>query len=259
MVTQSKNNHPRKILITILILAVFAGAAFLIVKKYRTSTVTYQSNNVYNSNSSNTSNNNSSQTDNSNQHSEIPKTAQLTVAFTAQAPTANWDELHNEACEEASAIMANAYFTHISSLPPATVEKQITELTKWQDDNFGYHLSVSTTEAATMIEENYKLKTDIVPLNEQTIKQAIADGKLVIYPANGQLLNNPNFKTPGPIYHMLVITGYNGDNIITNDPGTRNGLNYKYSYSTLESAGGTYNHDTKSVDLNDKQIIIVSK
>ena len=30
----------------------------------------------------------------------------LPIPFTPQAPTGNWDELHNEACEEAGAIMA---------------------------------------------------------------------------------------------------------------------------------------------------------
>src|SRR5688572_5442442 len=40
----------------------------------------------------------------------LPKTLLLKVPFTPQAPTANWDELHNEACEEASSLMAAAYF-----------------------------------------------------------------------------------------------------------------------------------------------------
>src|SRR5687767_2969126 len=42
---------------------------------------------------------------------KIPGTLSLPVPFTPQAPTGNWDTIHNEACEEASAIMANAYFS----------------------------------------------------------------------------------------------------------------------------------------------------
>src|SRR3954467_10835183 len=39
----------------------------------------------------------------------LPRTLLLKVPFTPQAPTANWDELHNEACEEASSLMAGLY------------------------------------------------------------------------------------------------------------------------------------------------------
>jgi len=56
-------------------------------------------------------------------------------------------------------------------------------------------------------------------------------------------LNNPNFKQPGPIYHMLVIKGYNSWEFITNDPGTRKGNSFKYPYSTLINAVHDWNHD----------------
>ena len=96
-------------------------------------------------------------------------------------------------------------------------------------------------------------------MTEKTIKQALADGKLVILPASGKLLENPNFRQPGPIYHMLVITGYNGSEFVTNDPGTRKGLNYKYNYSTLEDAAGSWVHSAYDVDTTNKRIILVSK
>lgn len=261
---QPQNKSYKKIIITIILLLIVGGGLFLF-SQYRKNLVRpsnpntpSNTNNISNSNSSST---NSSANVNSNVNSNVPlpSSAKLEVAFTAQAPTANWDELHNEACEEASVIMANAYFEKISSLPPATVEKQITDLTKWQQDNYGYYLSITTAETARMAEEVYGLNADIVPFDKNTIKQAIVDGKLVIYPANGQLLDNPNFKAPGPIYHMLVITGYDKDTFITNDPGTRNGFNYKYSYETLEAANGTWDHDTHEINLSDKRIIIVSK
>lgn len=194
-----------------------------------------------------------------NTSESLPQNFTLKVPFTPQAPTANWDELHNEACEEASAIMANAYYNNIESIPPAIVEKQISLLTKWQQDNFGYHLSISTEETQKMIEANFSLKAEIADISVDRIKQALIDNKLVLFPANGQMLNNPNFKSPGPIYHMLVITGFDGNTFITNDPGTRKGLNYEYDYSTLEASNGNWDKDRKEVNLNDKKIIIVSK
>lgn len=188
----------------------------------------------------------------------LPETYQLTVPFTAQAPTANWDELHNEACEEASSIMAYAYYSEIDSLPPATVEAEITKLTKWQQDNYGYYLSITTDETAKMIREVYNLKTEVIEYDEKAIKEALMDDKLVIIPAQGQLLDNPNFTPPGPPYHMLVITGWNETMFITNDPGTRRGENYKYTYDTMYNATGSWNHDIHEVELTKKKIIIVS-
>lgn len=189
----------------------------------------------------------------------LPARHQLTVAFTPQAPTANWDLLHNEACEEASAIMANAFFNQIDSLPPRIVEEQITLLTNWQLENFGYSLSITTEETKQMIEAVYGLQAELTTIDEDLIKQALVDNKLVILPAAGRLLGNPNFTPPGPIYHMLVITGYDENGFITNDPGTRRGENYRYSYATLYESAGKYVHATKNMNTADKQILIVSK
>ncbi len=193
--------------------------------------------------------------------SEIEALASLaiTVPFTPQAPTANWDELHNEACEEASAIMVNAYFSGIDTLPAPYVESQIEMLTEWQNKNYGYHLSIDTAETANMIEEVYGLKTTTVSISEKAIKQALVADKIVIIPTNGQLLKNPFYKPPGPLYHMLVITGYTETEFISNDPGTRRGLNYNYTYETLYESTGNWVHNDSMVDLTDKKIIIVSK
>ena len=107
--------------------------------------------------------------------------------------------------------------------------------------------------------EVYDFKTELKTMTEQTVKQALANGKLVILPANGQMLGNPYFTAPGPIYHMLVITGFDGDKMITNDPGTKRGEDYKYDYDVLEDAAGNWSNTAHEVNLSDKRIIILSK
>src|SRR6185503_16949961 len=94
----------------------------------------------------------------------LPKKLLLDVPFTSQAPTANWDEIHNEGCEEASAIMVNSYFAGGTgvTLDPAYVEDQFSKLTDWQQQTYGYHLEITTPETARMLEEYYKLKTEII-------------------------------------------------------------------------------------------------
>lgn len=192
-----------------------------------------------------------------------PKSILLPVPFTPQAPTANWDKLHNEACEEASAIMAYRYFNDddSSTLSPELVEAEIQKLTDWQQKTFGYHLSINTQETARMIREVYGLSSAIKEnFSADDIKKALTEGKLVLLPANGRLLGNPYYKRPGPIYHMLVIKGYDSQgNFITNDPGTKRGQNYPYTSDVLYNANGDYSHEEEKVDTAKKMVIVVWK
>lgn len=193
---------------------------------------------------------------------ELPSQFLLSVPFTPQAPTANWDELHNEACEEASVLMANAFFQgdKRATLPPSEAEKEIEKLTKWQQDNLGYYLSIDSEETVRMIEAVYGLKAEVVRnFSEDTIKTALTQNKLILAPVNGRLLGNPYFQTPGPIYHMFVIKGYDEKSFIVNEPGTKRGQDYRYTFETINNAIGDYDHDKKETDPGKPAIIIVSK
>lgn len=191
-----------------------------------------------------------------------PKPVNLPVPFTPQAPTANWDELHNEACEEASSIMVSEYFkgTKTTTLEPDFVERQIATLTAWQDEHFGYHLDTNAQETAQMIEAVYNLKTKLITnFTEEQFKDELNQNHLIILPADGRLLGNPNYKQPGPVYHMLVLRGYTATNFIVNDPGTRRGQNYPYAFSALNHAAGDWNHDLNKTDTAQKIAIVVWK
>lgn len=191
-----------------------------------------------------------------------PATLSLKVPFTPQAPTGNWDQLHNDACEEASAIMVSAYFSGDTrtKIPSTEVEDKITVLTNWEQTRFGYYLDTTTAETAEMIRSVYNLKATVVSnYTEKDIKDALNANKLVIIPVNGRKIGNPYYKQPGPIYHMLVVRGYTATQLITNDPGTKNGENYKYSFTTLKNAPADWNHATGTIDENKSLMIIVSK
>jgi hypothetical protein len=203
----------------------------------------------------------------------------LPVPFTAQAPTGNWDTLHNEACEEASAIMAMTYYNdsykNITKLDSNFVEEQLTKLTDWEMQTFGYNLDINSEETVKMITANYPLNAKVQNnFTFDDIKKELNQNHLVLIPVNGQLIGNPNYKQPGPKYHVLVIRGYSDASVgtqapsgaaersallITNDPGTRNGQNYIYDFKTLYDANGNWDHNTERVDLAQKNIIIISK
>ena len=100
----------------------------------------------------------------------IKTTLLLSVPFTSQAPTANWDVIHNEDCEEASSIMVNAYYNGPSSakLDPELVEGQLTKLTDWEMKTFGYNLDIKIGEAVKIIDGPFKeFDGKISEVNEQ--------------------------------------------------------------------------------------------
>lgn len=173
----------------------------------------------------------------------IPKTYKIkNVPFTSQAPFAKWDHDHNEACEEAAILMAH-YFYKGESLTPALADKEIIAVINYQKKNWGGHFDLESKEITKLAKEYYGYQNTkiIYDATIEDMKKEIAKGKPVIIPTAGRLLGNPNYKRPGPLYHALVVIGYTEDKIITHDPGTRNGEDYTYSYSTIEKAMHEWN------------------
>ncbi|OGF31595.1 hypothetical protein A2533_00100 [Candidatus Falkowbacteria bacterium RIFOXYD2_FULL_35_9] len=167
---------------------------------------------------------------------EFPAVVKNKVAFASQAPYANWDLPYQEACEEASLINADKFFTH-SDLTPAIMDEEIKKLVEWENTNLGLYSDTNINEVEKIAREYFGFNTEIiVNVSVDSIKKYLAEGKLIIAPFAGRELGNPNFTAPGPLYHMLVITGYDRNQFITNDVGTRKGENYKYKYQTLIDA-----------------------
>lgn len=192
----------------------------------------------------------------------LPTSVLLPVPFTPQAPTANWDELHNEACEEASVIMAAAYFAGDTRkvIPPSEVEAQLATLTEWQQKHFGYYLDSNAEETARMIREVYGLKARLIRnFSESDIKHALASDQLVIAMLAGRKLDNPYYRSPGPEYHVMVIRGYTSTHLISNDPGTRRGAEYKYSFATIDNATAEWDHAIGGIDESKSVIVVVSR
>lgn len=185
-----------------------------------------------------------------------PTELNLAIPFTSQAPHANWDLPYQEACEEASILMSARFLQERSIAGADDADAAIVELVNYNVDELGQPIDTTAKQTAKIIEEFYDLQAEV--LHDWTwddVKQALAQGNPVIFPAAGRELGNPNFTAPGPIYHMLVVKGYTDSVVITNDPGTRKGADYQYSYDTLMQA----NHDWNGGDVaaGDKVIIIV--
>ncbi|MDO8686754.1 MAG: C39 family peptidase [Candidatus Berkelbacteria bacterium] len=194
-------------------------------------------------------------TETKNTKDELPKETFIKVPFGVQAPFANWDALHEEACEEASLIMMNHFLKNTSIDSQEQMEKEIQDLIKWET-NHGYKQDVTIKELAQIAKVYYGFSnaTAKYDISVDDIKQELASGHPVIIPAAGKILPNPNFRNGGPNYHMLVLTGYDYRGFITNDPGTRNGENFRYSYESLFNAIHDYN--SKNMFLGPKAYLV---
>ena len=175
-----------------------------------------------------------------------PLSTNLAIPFTPQAPHANWDLPYQEACEEASLIMVNAWMVGMQSglISPNEADQQILKLVAWQKERFGYYEDTNAEETAIIAREYFGYKnTKVLPVNSiDDIRSELAKGFAVILPASGRELLNPYFSGLGPLYHMLVAKGYTEDGrIITNDPGTRRGGDFLYDPNVLFEALGDWN------------------
>ncbi len=181
----------------------------------------------------------------------------LPVPFTTQAPFANWGMPYQEACEEASIIMVMEYLAGRKNLqiPPAEAEELILELIKWQEDN-GYGVDLTAAEVVKVLADKYDKNADVLEYSAEIIRNEINNGRPVIIPTAGRQLGNPYFRRPGPLYHMLVVKGYEGSEFIVNDPGTKRGESYRYTEKVLAGAVRDWNN---SDVMNGRRIMIVLK
>ncbi len=198
----------------------------------------------------------------SDRQENIPDSFLIDVPFTSQAPFGKWDEMHEEACEEASVIMVK-YFLDKKNLLPQIAEDEIKNLVKFQIKNYGDYKDGNAEQTAKLYSDFYghprnglKMKV-IYDFNKDDLKKYLSRGNPIIVPAAGRLLGNPNFTAPGPLYHNLVLIGYEGNNIITNDPGTKRGERYKYDINTLFNAIHDFTGKKKDIEKGRKAMIVL--
>jgi hypothetical protein len=162
----------------------------------------------------------------------------LAVPFSVQAPYGDWSAPYGETCEETSALLVDLFYKD-RELTPEIAKQEILKIVDWENRTFGYYEHTTAKETGQMLEEYFGYKrVDInYDISLEDIKAQIIAGRPVIAPLAGRMINNPYFRQPGPIYHMLVIKGItkNGD-FITNDVGTKRGNNYVYNADVLYDA-----------------------
>lgn len=158
------------------------------------------------------------------------------VPFAMQAPFSNWDMPYQEMCEEASLILAAKYFKN-EPISKQIMDDELTKLREWEETTLGFYTDSTAEEVKFMGEETLGLEIEVSEnVTVENIKTQLNNGYLVLAPTAGRELHNPFFKQPGPLYHMLVIRGYNDKNFIVNDVGIGKGEAYQYPFHIVLNA-----------------------
>lgn len=162
----------------------------------------------------------------------------IPVPFTSQAPFSDWREPWHNACEETSIVMVDAFYANTTVFTKVQAKKEILALFKTKNRYIGHSFDESTKTMQRLINEFLPWEATIVSNPSlEAIKAELDAQRPVIIPVLADLLNNPHFLGTFP-YHVLVISGYDDttEEFITQEPGTRHGENYRYSYTTLLTA-----------------------
>lgn len=180
----------------------------------------------------------------------------LSVPFTSQAPFGVWTTPYQDFCEEASIVMA-AHFVWNMPIPAEIADLEMRIVERYEKLALGRSNDTSAEDAFFVLKNLYGFKN--ISIHEiasaKDIKKELSSGKIILVPVAGRMLKNPYFTPPGPVYHMLVIAGFNDEAKIftTNDPGTRRGKNLLYNQTVLFNAI----HDWNNSDvMNGKKMIV---
>lgn len=187
------------------------------------------------------------------------------VPFTSQAPTGDWsDNRQQNDCEEAVVLMGAKWVADESIGSTTDALVLLRSLSEMAEGMFGTYVDSSAADTLKLFQKytgttRGSVKYDVTITD---IKKELSANHILLSPMNGQALHNPNFTGAGPERHFLVIIGYDDTTgmFTTNDPGTRNGRNYRYKYETLYAAMRDYpTGDHQTITVNRRAMIIISK
>ena len=151
------------------------------------------------------------------------------------------------------------HFLEGTELSLEQADRELLELVAWEEAH-GYPQDVTIAQLAQIAHDRFGYNARIITdVNEETIKTEIAAGNPVIAPAAGRMLGNPYFSGEGPFYHMLVITGYNSWWMITNDPGTKRGKDYRYRPAVLLDAIHDWTGIKEETPQGRKVMLVIEK
>lgn len=191
--------------------------------------------------------------------SALPEKFLLDIPFYSQAPFSRWDSFDEDMCEEASVL--NAAYRLLGKKPSKEeYEKELQKMQVVEKREIGEWKSTTVAETKKLVDIYFEGEIQSKIIDNPTVDEIqaeIAAGRPVVVPLAGREIGNPNFTPPGPIYHMLVVKGYDARNFVTNDVGTRKGNSYVYKKSVIMENMHDWNE--KDIHLGVSRILVLFK
>lgn len=183
----------------------------------------------------------------------------IKVPFTSQAPYGVWDVIHEETCEEAAILMARAWMYDLP-LTKENVEYELQKIVQWENLNFGTFENTSAAETALIAKRIYGMDARLIDRPTiDDIKRELRNNSVIAMGLAGRELQNPHFTPPGPVYHMIVIRGYDANGFFANDPGTYRGENFYYPFNIIEEAAHDWSGSQTTLSSSPARAIVFSK
>lgn len=195
-----------------------------------------------------------------NETVETKNYVKIKIPFVSQAPMGKWDRLHEEACEETSLLIVKYHFDNRELILSNEAEKDILKIDQYVKNNFSEKEDLNISELKKLAEDYFEFKNIkiIKDPKREDMEKELNSGNLIIAPMAGRELSNPFFKTPGPLYHMLVISGYDKskDIFFTQDPGTKRGADFVYPVKIILNALHDFPGKKEDILSGEKNILV---
>ena len=162
----------------------------------------------------------------------------LSVPFTVQAPDAIWQDPWDDACEEATIAMVDAFYAR-KQMSKFYAKEMMLRLIRLEKKLFGFYKDTRASEIAEIMNRYFPWEAQVVARPTlRDIQRELDEGRPVIVPVHGRSLKNPYFRNGGPDYHTVVISGYDDEKkeFIAQEPGTKRGKDFRYPYDRLLGA-----------------------
>lgn len=207
----------------------------------------------------------------------LPEKVLHAVPFTCQAPNGEWsDPVQADGCEEACVLMLCVFKGVVPSLDSSLVIAEMRGMAAYEELVFGTFVDTGLDDTVELWQWYYHSRINPYSFNidprlkrvageavsVEAMKRDLAAGNVLLVPVNGQKLNHPYYKPPGPLVHMVLVIGYDDESgaFIINDPGTRHGQAMQFSYEVFLGAMGDYrtgDHANKPDDQREKAYVAV--
>lgn len=187
----------------------------------------------------------------------LPSSINHPVIFFPQAPDGNRNLPRQEACEEASIILAN-YFIKWKSLTKDQMRADILSLVDRQMELFDDYIHTTVEQTKQLYLDFYGGEAYILDNPTiQEIKSVLAQWHIIVAPFAWRKLGNPHYSGQWPWYHMMVIRWYDDSYFYTNDVGTSRGDNFRYTQEVVMNAL----HDLNMADINQwaKRMLVITQ